>query len=303
MPRWVTGMPAAAGTATALVTPGTTRTVDPGGSAGQDLLAASAEHERVAALQPDDDLTAPRPLDHQLLDPVLAGRVVVRELADVDQLGARGEAVEIVGRGQPVVEDDVGIQQRLAGLDGEQPGGARATADQHDSATLARSGRPCWWVCTIFSWRQSSRTRSLSSSRRPGGHDQPGRGRAAAARPAVSCTSGWASRQTPVIGVVGPGGTAGPAHDQPHPGAGRANRRAVEAAAAGSPKITTWRSWTSRSSSMVTLSVHGDSSSHGRTVIIAPGSRSCYRMFRPAARTDGPACEARRNARETTTDP
>ena len=50
-PRWVTGMPALAGTATALVTPGTTVTGTPA-YAGQHLLGAAAEHERVAALEP-----------------------------------------------------------------------------------------------------------------------------------------------------------------------------------------------------------------------------------------------------------
>ena len=51
-PRWVTGMPAAAGTEMALVTPGTTSTVDAGPMACEHLLAAAAEYVRVAALQP-----------------------------------------------------------------------------------------------------------------------------------------------------------------------------------------------------------------------------------------------------------
>ena len=53
-PRWVTGIPAAAGAAIAADTPGTTSHGDAGRRAGQQLLAAAAEHERIAALQTDD---------------------------------------------------------------------------------------------------------------------------------------------------------------------------------------------------------------------------------------------------------
>ena len=56
IPRCVTGIPAAAGTETAEVTPGTTSTGTPWASAVEGLLAAAAEDERVAALEADDAL-------------------------------------------------------------------------------------------------------------------------------------------------------------------------------------------------------------------------------------------------------
>ena len=63
VPRWVTGMPAAAGAASAELTPGTTSTGMPWAAQCRLLLAAAAEEERVAALEPDHDAAAPRLLD------------------------------------------------------------------------------------------------------------------------------------------------------------------------------------------------------------------------------------------------
>ena len=54
-------MPAAAGAATDDVMPGTISNVDAGLVQGERLLAAAAEHERVAALEPDDALALARP--------------------------------------------------------------------------------------------------------------------------------------------------------------------------------------------------------------------------------------------------
>ena len=75
---------------------------DAGGDAGDDLegdarrrqrlglLAAAAEDERVAALEPDDDLPLPRALDQQLRSISSWGTLAVaRFLADVEQLGVR----------------------------------------------------------------------------------------------------------------------------------------------------------------------------------------------------------------------
>ncbi len=50
--RWVTGIPAYAGTARAEVMPGTTSYATPAAARACRLLAAAGEHERVAALEP-----------------------------------------------------------------------------------------------------------------------------------------------------------------------------------------------------------------------------------------------------------
>ena len=86
-PRWVSGMPAIAGTEMALVIPGTTSTSTPGIPAGGELLAAAAEDVGVAALEPDDGLAVPGQLHEQRVDRVLRDGVVAGELADVDDLG------------------------------------------------------------------------------------------------------------------------------------------------------------------------------------------------------------------------
>ena len=64
----------------------------PGLDAGQHLLPAATEHERIAALEPDHRLSPAGAADHLILDRGLGHRMVVRSLADVDQLGARRRA-------------------------------------------------------------------------------------------------------------------------------------------------------------------------------------------------------------------
>ena len=65
-----------------------------GAVAGEHLLAAAAEHVRVAALQAHDVAAGERVLDEQRLDLVLRDGVVAGALADVDELGRRGELGE-----------------------------------------------------------------------------------------------------------------------------------------------------------------------------------------------------------------
>ena len=55
-PRWVTGMPAKAGTATAEVTPGTTSTATPAATQARASSPPATEHVGVAALEADDPL-------------------------------------------------------------------------------------------------------------------------------------------------------------------------------------------------------------------------------------------------------
>ena len=87
-PRCVTGMPASAGAATALVTPGTMSNGTPAALQRQRLLAAAPEHERVAALQPHDAAAALRGANHHGVDVVLRQRVTAGALADEEPLGA-----------------------------------------------------------------------------------------------------------------------------------------------------------------------------------------------------------------------
>ena len=75
-PRCVTGMPAAAGTDDGRRHARHHLDRNAGGVAGEGLLAAAAEDERVAALEADDVEPAQRAFDDDLVDLVLREHVV-----------------------------------------------------------------------------------------------------------------------------------------------------------------------------------------------------------------------------------
>ena len=111
-PRWVTGIPAAPGTATADDTPGTTVTGTPASTAA----ATSSPPRPKTYGSPPLSRTTGQPgqgsLDHDPLDLRLGHRVVARQLADVDDLRPRGERRDIADLGQAVGEHDVRVRER-----------------------------------------------------------------------------------------------------------------------------------------------------------------------------------------------
>ena len=82
--------------------------LDPGRAQRLALLAAAAEDERVAALEPHDALARRGRLDQPLADLLLGNRGNAGLLADVDQLGVGAGAASAPGGIRPVVEDRVG---------------------------------------------------------------------------------------------------------------------------------------------------------------------------------------------------
>ena len=126
-------MPAAAGAAMTDETPGTTSKSRPAADERERLLAAAAEHERIAALQAHDVAAAAAELDEQLVDQLLRHRCA-GTLADVDQLGVGSGEREHAGADERVVHDDVGCLQPAQPADGQQLRVARAGADQRDHA-------------------------------------------------------------------------------------------------------------------------------------------------------------------------
>ena len=135
-PRWVTGMPASAGTEKAEVMPGTTETSTPAQTAGVDLLATAAEDVRVAALEADDGQAPEGAVDEDRVDLGLGNGVVRRALADVDDLDVGRQPVEQWGRAEPVGDDDVGRGQGLEPGERDEPGVARTAPDEgHAPAT------------------------------------------------------------------------------------------------------------------------------------------------------------------------
>ena len=108
-------MPTDAGTASALLMPGTISTGDARGPHGLQLLAAPAEEERVAALEPDHGLSLLRPVHHQGLDLVLFEDMLAAIFPAVDLLGFFGKRCEDLLAGELVEEDDVGRIDHFAG--------------------------------------------------------------------------------------------------------------------------------------------------------------------------------------------
>ena len=172
-PRWVTGMPAAAGAATALVTPGTTVTGTP---AAAHASASSPPRPKTYG-SPPLSRTTNRPCRARstriaLISSWARGRAV-GDLRRVDQLGVRAQLVEQQAGGEPVGDHDVGRGEQPAALDGDQLRVARAAADQRHPARAARrrsaAGRrwpPRRWPARCSRSRPARRPRASGRRRR-----------------------------------------------------------------------------------------------------------------------------------------
>ena len=132
----------------ALVTPGTTVTGNPGVGAGEHLFVAAREDERIAALEPHDELARLGPVDQYGVDRVLRHRPAVGDLGGVDHLDVRRQFGEQFRRRQPVGDHDVGVGEQPPAAHGDQFGVAGTAADQrhsavHDAGSLSPVIRPC----------------------------------------------------------------------------------------------------------------------------------------------------------------
>ena len=99
------------------------------------LFAAVIEDERVAAFEADDFFTILCGKDHQLLNEALRRRGAAAALADLYDAGTRCGVSEDVRVDQVVDQKHRRALDRVDGLDREQFGVARASADQRDAAT------------------------------------------------------------------------------------------------------------------------------------------------------------------------
>ena len=137
----MTGIPAYAGAAIPAVTPGTTSNATRGGERLR-LFAAATEHERIAALESHDALPLARETHEQRVDLVLPRRLArAAAFADVVQLDRASRVVHRREReqrriGQRVVDDRVADHEQLAAAQREQPGIARARADEIDDSVV-----------------------------------------------------------------------------------------------------------------------------------------------------------------------
>ena len=104
---------------------------DAGALQRQRFLAAAAEHERVAALEPHDAFAAPRGANHQRFDRALRHRMPPGALADVEALRATGVAQHAI-IDERVVQDEIGAAQPRDRGARQQAGIAGACADERD---------------------------------------------------------------------------------------------------------------------------------------------------------------------------
>ena len=159
-PRCVTGMPASAGAAIALRDAGHHLAANACSAQRKRLLAASSEHERVAALQAHDAAASARGANHQRVDPVLRERMTSRALADEEPLRVpRVPQDPLVD--ERVIQDEIGRAQARDRLARQQRGIAGPRADERDlapSAGLRAEGSGF-----------DSSARSFASSCRPSG--------------------------------------------------------------------------------------------------------------------------------------
>jgi hypothetical protein len=107
-----------------------------GGVERRDLLAATAEDERIAAFQPHHMLRFGAEMDKQVIDLFLPERMAARGLADGNARGAFGRDSEDRLRDETVVNNHVGLGQRLHGFQGEQFRIAGTGADKRHMTLL-----------------------------------------------------------------------------------------------------------------------------------------------------------------------
>ncbi len=101
---------------------------------GFDFLAAAAEHEGIAALEPQHPLALLREFDEERADLLLRQFMIVRLLADVDAFGLPPHEAHQGFVGEPVVEHDIGLLHQAKRAESKEVGIARTRADQIDLA-------------------------------------------------------------------------------------------------------------------------------------------------------------------------
>ncbi len=104
-----------------------------------ELLAATGEHERVAALEPTDILARAHQFDEQCIDGFLGIRLATGPLADRNKIGVTSGQSQDLVRDEPIVHDHVGGLQNTQGADRQE---IRITRPGPDKPGFSRGACP-----------------------------------------------------------------------------------------------------------------------------------------------------------------
>ena len=124
------------------------------------LLAASPEQERVAALQPHNLFALQSLFQQNPVDFLLGHRVIAGLLAYVDFLGSFRNQAQNFRANQPVVDHHLRPAKNLQSFPGEQPRVAGACAYQNDTSRFH-------WPSPSLSWFASACPSCSACSRGP----------------------------------------------------------------------------------------------------------------------------------------
>jgi hypothetical protein len=127
------------------------------------FLAAAAEHERIAALEPRDAAARAQMHEHRGDDRLLRRRCMSAALADVLDVCIGTRMAQYVGVHEIVDEQHVRRTDRTDGLERQQVGVAGAGADEPGPAHRARHGTHR--VVTVEKGRRAARRRPADRSR------------------------------------------------------------------------------------------------------------------------------------------
>ena len=161
-PRWVTGIPARAGTATGLVSPGTTVTGTPAARQSLDLLETPAEDRAVAALEPNHPLPGRHPVDQDPVDLLLRGGPAAGSLRrrSARRRRAAHRAARAGPAGRPPRRRPPSAP--CAPRHRDKLGVTRAAADRTTPGDRSR-----WWRATMVPSRSPSRISSRTAALAP----------------------------------------------------------------------------------------------------------------------------------------
>lgn len=102
------------------------------------FLAAAAEDERVAALEPDHGASGAGEPHQHAVDLRLRHAMMARLLADIDAGRPLGNKAEYFRRDQPIIDHDIGSADDAGRLEGEQLGIARPRPHEKDFSSAHR---------------------------------------------------------------------------------------------------------------------------------------------------------------------